>query len=234
MLWRWWDLSRAVFTIVQALRYDLNNTLLYFLQPFGPNPLVRPETKHSIWQGRLWSPRHSVHASDFVCADAIAWMCAHGVRGEELLPSKCQGQCVPISLAWFGGMEPLERNRVGRGRAREEGWKNGGEAQLAAASNWAEQVSMADQTHMQRGSKERVGHKQSSRAGEAAGAEEVGRRARGWSHSSSHSLFVTGGRERQLSPPYRNTHTPPCVVITLNSLNTQKITKKKPLIEQLL
>lgn len=109
---------------------------------------------------------------------------------------------------------------------RMEG-KNGGEAQLAAASNWAEQVSMADQTHMQRGSKERVGHKQSSRAGEAAGAEEVGRRARGWSHSSSHSLFVTGGRERQLSPPYRNTHTPPCVVITLNSLNTQKITTKK-------
>ena len=31
-----------------------------------------------------------------------------------------------------------------------------GEAQLAAASNWAEQVSMADQTHMQCGSKERV------------------------------------------------------------------------------
>lgn len=111
---------------------------------------------------------------------------------------------------------------MGRGRAREEGWKNGGEAQLEAASNWAEQVSMADQTHMQRGSKERVGHKQSSRAGEAAGAEEVGWRVRGWSHSSSHSLFVTGGRERQLSPPYRNTHTPPCVVITLSSLNTQK------------
>lgn len=50
--------------------------------------------------------------------------------------------------------------------------KNGGEAQLAAASNWAEQVSMADQTHMQCGSKEREGHKQSSRAGQAVGVQE--------------------------------------------------------------
>lgn len=68
-------------------------------------------------------------------------------------------------------VKPLERNREGRGRAREEGWKNGGEAQLAAASNWAEQVSMAEQTHMRRGSKEREGHKQSSRAGKAVGVE---------------------------------------------------------------
>lgn len=52
-------------------------------------------------------------------------------------------------------MKPLEKNRGGRGKAREEGWKNGGEAQLAAASNWAEQVSMADQAHMQCRSKER-------------------------------------------------------------------------------
>ncbi|GLD68562.1 uncharacterized protein AKAME5_001987500 [Lates japonicus] len=52
-------------------------------------------------------------------------------------------------------VKPPERNREGRGRAREEGWKNGREAQLAAASNWAEQVSMADQTHMHCGSKER-------------------------------------------------------------------------------
>lgn len=42
----------------------------------------------------------------------------------------------------------------------------------------------------------------------------VGGQTRGWSHSSSHSLFVTGGRESQLSPPDRSTHTPPCVLIT--------------------
>lgn len=105
-----------------------------------------------------------------------------------------------------------------------QGWKNGGEAQLAAASNWAEQVSMADQIHMQCGSKERGGHKRSSRAGEAAGVEEVGRQARGWSHSSSHSLFVTGGREGQLSPPDRNTH---LCCDNLESVNAQKQKKDK-------
>ena len=62
------ELGGAVITIVQPLRYELNNTLLYFLQPFGPNQLVRPETKHSIWQGRLWTLRHSMHVS--VC---LSW-----------------------------------------------------------------------------------------------------------------------------------------------------------------
>lgn len=88
---------------------------------------------------------------------------------------------------------------------------------------------------MQCGSKERGGHEQSSRAGEAAGVEEVGRQARGWSHSSSHSLFVTGGRQGQLSPPDRNTHTPTCVEIIQKSVNAQKEKKDKiPLMEQLL
>lgn len=89
---------------------------------------------------------------------------------------------------------------------------------------------------MQCGSKERGGHEQSSRAGEAAGVEEVGRQARGWSHSSSHSLFVTGGgRQGQLPPPDRNTHTPTCVEIIQKSVNAQKKKKdKNPLMEQLL
>lgn len=40
------------------------------------------------------------------------------------------------------------------------------------------------------------------------GAEEVGRRARGWSHSSSHSLFVTGGqRAPAVTPLQEHTHT---------------------------
>lgn len=171
--------SRAV----QPPIYKPNNTVIYFLQPFGPNQLVRPETKHSIWLGRLWT------LSVLVCADAKAWPCVHAVHTEQtshksLLPSKRQGQCahqlgmiMGVREALIVGcwsVKPLERNRVGCGRAREEGWKNGGEAQLAAASNWAEQVSMADQTHMQRGSKERVGHKQSSWAGQAAGVEGGG------------------------------------------------------------
>jgi len=53
----------------------------------------------------------------------------------------------PIVGRWSG--TPLERSREEHGWAREEGWKNGWEAQLAAASNWPVQVSMADQTHMQ-------------------------------------------------------------------------------------
>lgn len=115
--------------------------------------------------------------------------CVHGVHREEmchksLLPSTRQGQRAH-QLSMITGMreaqivgcwsvKALERNREGRGRAREEGWKNGGEAQLAAASNWAEQVSMADQTHMQCGSKEREARKQSSRAGQAVGVVERG------------------------------------------------------------
>ena len=208
--------SRAV----QPPRYKLNNTVIYFLQPFGPNQLVRPETKHSIWLGRLWT------LSVLVCVAAKAWTCVHAVHTEQtshksLLPSKRQGQCahqlgmiMGVREALIVGcwsVKPLERNRVGRGRAREEGWKNGGEAQLAAASNWAEQVSMADQTHMQRGSKERVGHKQSSRAGQAAGVEEGGGVQAGERpvtlQQSQPFLCVTGGRESQLSPPDRNTHT---------------------------
>lgn len=84
---------------------------------------------------------------------------------KSLLPSTHQRECAHqlgmitgVSEALIVGcwsVKPLERNRKGCGRAREEGWKNGGEAQLVAASNWAEQVSMADQTHMQCGSKER-------------------------------------------------------------------------------
>lgn len=120
-------------------------------------------------------------------------------------------------------VKPLERNREGCGRAREKGWKNGGEAQLAAASNWAEQVSMADQTHMQRRSKEREGHKQSSRAGQAVRVEvegcKAGRQVRAWSHSSSHSLCVTGGRKSQLS--HTNTHSSVCTDNT-GLVNTQK------------
>ncbi|KAG8000000.1 hypothetical protein GBF38_002117 [Nibea albiflora] len=97
-------------------------------------------------------------------------MCVHGVHSEEtsrksLFPSKRRGQCahqlgmiMGVREALIVGcwsVKPLEKNRGGRGKAREEGWKNGGEAQLAAASNWAEQVSMADQAHMQCRSKER-------------------------------------------------------------------------------
>lgn len=130
----------------------------------------------------------------------------HGVRREEmchksLLPSTRQGQCAH-QLSMITGMrkalivgcwsmKPLEGNREGRGRAREEGWKNGGEAQLAAGSNWAEQVSMADRTHMQRRSEEREGHKQSSGAGRAAGAvvEEGVKRAGG--REAGHTPVVT-------------------------------------------
>lgn len=46
-------------------------------------------------------------------------------------------------------MKPLERARGGRGGGRQGGWRR--EAQLAGASNWAEQVSMADQSRMQHG-----------------------------------------------------------------------------------
>lgn len=89
-----------------------------------------------------------------------------GVRSEKtchksLLPSKPQGQCAHqlgvitgVRAALIVGcwsVKPPERKREGQGL----GQKNEGEAQLAAASNWAEQVSMADQTHMQCGSKER-------------------------------------------------------------------------------
>ncbi|XP_032364376.1 uncharacterized protein LOC116678740, partial [Etheostoma spectabile] len=141
---------------------------------------------------------------------------------KSLLPSTRQGQCAhqlgmimamrEALIVGCWSVKPQEGNIVGRGWAREEGWKNGWEAQLAAASNWAEQVFMADQTHMQCGSKEREGHKQSSRAGQAVGVEEGGvKRARGWSHSSSPRVFfVTGGRKGQLSSPDRNMHTPPC------------------------
>ncbi|KAK5853802.1 hypothetical protein PBY51_014928 [Eleginops maclovinus] len=111
----------------------------------------------------------------------MAWMCVHGVRREEtchksLLPIHAPGTCAHKLGMIMGmrealnvgcwSMKPLEGNREGRGRARDEGRKNGWEAQLVAASNWAEQVSMADQTRMQ-GSKEREGHKQSSRASQA-------------------------------------------------------------------
>lgn len=116
-------------------------------------------------------------------------MCMHGVRSEEmshksLPPSRRRGQCahqlgmiMGVREALIVGcwsVKPLERNSGGHGRAREKGWRKRGEAQLAAASNWAEQVSMADQIHMQCGSKRRVGHKQSGKAGQAAGVEEGG------------------------------------------------------------
>lgn len=78
---------------------------------------------------------------------------------KSLLPSHAPGTVCPSAWHDYGRVrgsdcEMLEREASGeeqRGtwQAREEGWKNGREAQLAAASNWAEQVSMADQTHMQ-------------------------------------------------------------------------------------
>lgn len=110
--------------------------------------------------------------------DVSAWRPQRGDTNHCIHPHGRDS--VPISLAMIMGVrealivgrwsvKPVEGNREGCGRAREEGWKNGGEAQLAASSNWAEQVSMADETHMQCGSKEREGHKQSSRAGQAVG-----------------------------------------------------------------
>ncbi|KAI4813302.1 hypothetical protein KUCAC02_024635 [Chaenocephalus aceratus] len=70
------------------------------------------------------------------------------------------------------GHEATGGEQTGTARPEDEGRKNGWKAQLAAASNWAEQVSMADQSRMQHGSKEREGHKQSSRAGQAVGVWE--------------------------------------------------------------
>lgn len=77
------------------------NTLLYFLQSFGPNQLVRPETKTQHLAGETVNPspqRACVHLSVLVCFIAIAWMCVHGVHSEEtsrksLFPSKHRGQC---------------------------------------------------------------------------------------------------------------------------------------------
>lgn len=88
-------------------------------------------------------------------------------------------------------MKPLEKNRGGRGKAREEGWKNGGEAQLAAASNWAEQVSMADQAHMQCRSKERE-RATSKVAGQA--------RLQGWRKRGVGGVSRAGGREAGHTP----------------------------------
>lgn len=99
-------------------------------------------------------------------------------------------------------------------------WEGGGEAQLAAASNWAEQVSMADQTRMQCGSK---AAKPATGWRQRGGVKQAGGRARDWSHSSRHSLFVLevevevvggwggGCRKSQLSPLDKSTGTTPCV-----------------------
>lgn len=119
---------------------------------------------------------------------------------KSLLPSHAPGTACPSAWHDYGrergsdcGM--LEREAAGEEqRGMWQGQRGGneewGEAQLAAASNWAEQVSMADQTHMQRGAKERgrEGHKQSSRAGQAAGVEE-GRK--GGRREAGHTPAVT-------------------------------------------
>lgn len=162
---------------------NLINNTVYFLQPFGPNQLVRAETKHSIWQCRLWTLRHSVHMCVCLgmrrCNSVDVRAMASAERRQ--VTNRCfhprARDSVPISFGMIMGVREavivgcwsvklLEENRE-MCRAREERWKNGGEAQLAAASNWVEQVSKADQTHMQCGSKEREGHKQSSRVGQA-------------------------------------------------------------------
>lgn len=96
---------------------------------------------------------------------------------------------------------------MGCGRAREEEWKNGGEAQLAAASNWAEQVSTADQTHMQRGSKERAGHEQSSGAGEAARGGGGGQAGERLVTLQQPQPLCDRGAESASCHPFTGTHT---------------------------
>lgn len=136
------------------------------LLSFGLNQLIRPQIKLSIWWGSQWTPHRSVCLSWYVQMQqrgCVRLACTEQTRHKSPLPSTRQRHCAhqlgmimgvseaPTVVRW--SVKPLERNREGRGRAWEEGWKYGGEAQLAAAPNWAEQVSMADQTHMQRGPK---------------------------------------------------------------------------------
>lgn len=106
------------------------------------------------------------------------------------------GMVRPSVLAWLWAWvrerpRPSERNG-------EEVCKNEGEAQLAAAPNWTEQVSSWPDpyaVYIERG--ERATSKV---AGQARLQGWRGRQTRGWSHSGSHSLSVTEGRKRQLSP----------------------------------
>lgn len=159
--------SRAILTRVQPLRYKLNGTLLYFLQIFDSKQLVWLETKTQHLAGET---------ADLLLLCASAWLTlcpwngvevsAFGVHREEmchksLLPPTCWGQgshqlrvIKSMTEALILGslsMKPLERTREGTRQSIVEGWQCGGEAQLAAASNWPEQVSMAGQTHMRCG-----------------------------------------------------------------------------------
>lgn len=70
------NLSIAVFSSVKPLKYT-DYWLTYFLQLFSSNQLVRPETKHSIWQGTLQTPCYCVHLSVLVCVNEMAWKCVH-------------------------------------------------------------------------------------------------------------------------------------------------------------
>lgn len=121
---------------------------------------------------------------------------------------------VPISLAWLRAweklwfweswsMRPLERTREGMRKGR-----GGGEAQLVTASNWSEQDSMADQTHMWYGSKEREGHKQGRPATEKGGW--VGGLDSG--HTPVATVSLCPGWGSQLSPLDRSKGTPPCAL----------------------
>lgn len=73
------------------------------------------------------------------------------------------------------------------------GWRRG--AQLAAASNWAEQVSMADQTRMQHGSKAERPATGWRLGGRRGGVKRAGGRAgeRLVTLQSSQPLCVGGG-----------------------------------------
>lgn len=71
--------------------------------------------------------------------------------------------------------------------AREKEWRK---AQLAAAPNWTEQVSMADQIHMQRGSKERE-RDTSKIAGQARRRRRRGGGRRAGGREAGHTPAVT-------------------------------------------
>lgn len=137
-----WGTSRGVLS--SAPRYELSHTLLYFPQTFGPNQLVWPETKHSIWQRETVAPspqRACVCMCPFVRLSLRLGMCASSSRDmraqwgdkSQIFASIQTPGRVPIRLAWLRAWERLwlrdagawSHWRGGRGRDGEEGPKHG-------------------------------------------------------------------------------------------------------------
>lgn len=210
-----------------------DNALLYFLLPFSPKQLQRPKTEHLA--GEAVDPHHSTPVCFCLvslCVNARAWMCGEQTSHKSLPPStQCAhqlGMIMDVSEALIVGcwsVKSLERNREGRGSAREKGRKNGGKAQLTAASNWAERVSMADQTHIQCSSEERERERERA-TGNIAGQSGLQgwrgvRRAGGWEAGHTPAATASLWHRAERASCRAQTHTPSCILIT-QARRTQK------------